>query len=75
MLKLMTLLLSAFASLFESTKLLEAEDLVVPIENLILYDERGLLMEPVSVPGRRPVPGAISMSSLKICGRRILGTR
>ena len=47
------LLLSAFASPFESTKLLEAEDLVVPTEDLILYDQRGLLKGPVSVPDLR----------------------
>jgi hypothetical protein len=47
------LLLSAFAAPFESTKLLEAEDLVVPTENLIVYERRGLLKEPVSVPGLR----------------------
>jgi len=35
------LLLSVLASLFESTKLLEAENLVVPTENLILYDSAG----------------------------------
>jgi hypothetical protein len=29
-------------SAFESTKLLEAEDLVLPTENLNLYDQRGL---------------------------------
>jgi hypothetical protein len=45
--------LSAFASPFESTKLLEAEDLVLPTENLILYAQRGLLKEPVSVPDLR----------------------
>ena len=42
------LLLSAFASPFESTELLEAEDLVVPTENLILYDQRWRPMRPVS---------------------------
>jgi hypothetical protein len=30
---------------FESTKLLEAEDLIVPIENRILYDSNRLLKE------------------------------
>ena len=53
MLELLALLLSAFASLFKSTKLLEAENLVVPTENLILYDERGLMKGPVSVPDLR----------------------
>ena len=33
--------------------LLEAEDLVLPTENLILYAQRGLLKEPVSVPDLR----------------------
>ncbi len=79
MLELLTLLLSAFASLFKSRKRLEAENLVVPTENVILYAERGLLKGTVSVPDLRfllrPVPGAISVSSLKICRRRILGTR
>jgi len=79
MLELLTLLLSAFASLFKSRKRLEAENLVVPTENVILYAERGLLKGTVSVPDLRfllrPVPGAISVSSLKICCRRILGTR
>ena len=54
------LLLSAFASPFESTELLEAEDLVVPTENLILYDERGLLKGPSRCP---------------ICGFFAAGTR
>jgi hypothetical protein len=46
MLELLALLLSAFASLFKLTKLLK--NLVVPTENLILYDERGRLKRPVS---------------------------
>ena len=79
MLERLALLLSAFASLFKSTVRIDAKNLVVPTENLILYDERGLLKGPVSVPDLRfflrPVPGAISVSSLKICCRRILGTR
>lgn len=80
MLKRLALPLSAFVSLFKSTERLDAKNLVVPTENLILYDERGLLKGPVSVPDLRlfvwrPVPGAISVSSLKICCRRILGTR
>jgi hypothetical protein len=78
MLELLALLLSAFALLFKSTERLGAKNLVVPTENLILYDQRGLLKRPVSVPDLqfflRPVPGAISVSSLKICCRRILGT-
>ena len=79
MLELLALRLSAFASLLKSTERLGAKKLVVPTENLILYDWCGLLKGPVSVPDLaavlRPVPGAISVSSLKICCRRILGTR
>ena len=70
MLELLALLLSAFASLLNSTERLGAKKLVVPTENLILYDWCGLLKGPVSVPDPaavlRPVPGAISVSSLKI---------
>jgi len=47
------LLLSAFGSPFESTELLEAEDLVVPTENLILYDSDRPSEEPVSAPDLR----------------------
>ena len=43
MLERLALLLSAFASLFKSTERLDAKNLVVPTENLIPYDERGLL--------------------------------
>jgi hypothetical protein len=53
MLELLALLLSAFASLFKSTERLEVKNLVVPTENLILYDERGLLKGPRSVPDLR----------------------
>ena len=53
MLELLALLLSAFASPFKSTERLEAKNLVVPTENLILYDERGLLKGPDSVPDLR----------------------
>jgi len=35
---------------FKSTERLEAKNLVVPTENLILYDQRGFLKGPVSVP-------------------------
>jgi hypothetical protein len=49
MLELLALPLSVFASLFKSTERLEAKTLVVPPENLILYDEHGLLKGPVSV--------------------------
>ena len=69
MLELLALLLSAFASLLNSTERLGAKKLVVPTENLILYDWCGLLKGPVSVPDPaavlRPVPGAISVSSLR----------
>ncbi len=76
MLELLALLLSAFTSLFKSTERLGATNLS---ENLILYDQRGLLKGPVPVPDLRFVcgrryPGAISVSSLKICCRCILGT-
>jgi hypothetical protein len=53
MLELLALLLSTSASVFKSTERLEAKNLVVPIENLILYDQRGFLKGPVSVPDRR----------------------
>ena len=53
MLERLALLLSAFASLFKSTERLDAKNLVVPTENLIPYDERGLLKGPVSVPDLR----------------------
>ena len=49
----LALLLSAFASLFKLTERLDAKNLVVPTENLILYDEHGLLKGPVSVPDLR----------------------
>ena len=39
--------LSVFASLFKSTEWLGAKIFVVPTENLILYDQRGLLKGPV----------------------------
>jgi hypothetical protein len=45
--------LSAFASLFKSTERLDAKNLVVPTENLILSNKRRPLKEPVSVPDRR----------------------
>jgi hypothetical protein len=52
----------------------------VPTENLILYDQRWRPMRPASTAPDlrfflRKVPGAIRVSSLKICGWRILGTR
>lgn len=53
MLGRLALLLSAFASLFKSTERLDAKNLVVPTENLILHDEHGLLKGPVSVPDVR----------------------
>ena len=42
MIELLALLLSAFASLLKSTERLGAKNIVVT-ENLILYDQRGLL--------------------------------
>ena len=57
----LALVLSVFASLFRSTERLGAKNLFVPAENLILYDQRGLLKGPVSVPDLRfflrPIPG------------------
>jgi hypothetical protein len=53
MLELLALLLSTSTSVFKSTERLEAKNLVMPIENLILYDQRGFLKGPVSVPDRR----------------------
>jgi hypothetical protein len=55
MLELLALLLSAFPSLFKLTKLLK--NLVVPTENLILYDERGRLKRPVSTAPDLRFPG------------------
>jgi len=60
MLERLALLLSAFASLFKSTVRIDAKNLVVPTENLILYDERGLLKGPSRCP---------------ICGFFAAGTR
>ncbi len=53
MFELLALVLSVFASLFKSTERLGAKNLVVPTENLIQYDQRGLLKGPVSVPDLR----------------------
>jgi hypothetical protein len=53
MLELLALLLTAFASLFKSTERLGGKNLVVPTENRLLYDQRGLLKGPVSVPDLR----------------------
>jgi hypothetical protein len=53
MLELLALLLSAFASLSKSTERLGAKNRIEPTENLILYDQRGLLKGPVSVPDLR----------------------
>jgi len=47
MFELRALVLSVFASLFKSTEWLGAKIFVVPTENLILYDQRGLLKRPV----------------------------
>src|SRR5205807_640917 len=75
MFELLTLLLSAFASLFKSTERLGAKNLVVPTENLILYDQRGLLKGPsrcrsavVFAAGTRRDFGVIAKDS---AGRRV----
>ena len=47
MFELRALVVSVFASLFKSTEWLGAKIFVVPTENLILYDQRGLLKRPV----------------------------
>jgi hypothetical protein len=43
MFELRAIVLSVLASLFKSTEWLGANIFVVPTENLILYDQRGLL--------------------------------
>jgi hypothetical protein len=43
MFELRALVLSVLVSLFKSTEWLGANIFVVPTENLILYDQRGLL--------------------------------
>ncbi len=79
MLERLALLLSAFASLFKSTERLDAKEPCCayrkphPVRQA--QAPEGACLGNRSAFSLRPVAGAISVSSLKICCRRILGTR
>jgi hypothetical protein len=66
---LLTLLLSVFASLFKSAKLLETENLVMLVENLILYGERRRQRRPVSMPIDLRFPATLHCACADITAR------